>query len=600
MSRWLAIFDSGGRIVPEEARKAFSVYPHYRPEGLTVLRSDPVCWMGILGPGGHSGNLSGVSVLWDGAVYNRPSPGEEASLIEKAHLAGDRNILARMNGRWSFLLHDPRSNTIWMARDRTGVKPLYYWNADGYLVFASEPKLILALPFVERGIDREAVFDYFVLNKVDVQRETLFKGIRQVLPACEIMIAPDRGNWEERRYFDLPYNPKADRFDPVTAAKHLKEIRRLLNNAVLRRLRGHTGPPATLLSGGLDSSALACLLRENSTKPPTALTASYQDPAFAEQQWAEIVAGHLGARWLQTFPAIEGLEEDLGEFIFSQDTPTFSSGTYSQFCLFRLARQEGVQVIFDGQGADALFAGHLPHLPPLWYDLFRSGQWGTLGKEWKAFGAVWKAWAFGCTDWLKNGLFPAMPGSVQHRLKRAYFPELQFLNPDLLESNRKRYRQMHGAGPYSLNQTLQKGYFGGPLSFLLKCVDRASSWWGVETCTPYSDDAELMEYVFSIPGSYKIRHGTGKWLLRESLRDILPGAIYGRRDKMGLVTPNNAWMAQLRPIVRSCLEDQDDAIFNKKVFLREFDRFFAPERSLENYRVYKYLSMILWRSVFKL
>lgn len=599
MSRWLAIFDPRGRIVPEEARKAFSVYPHFRPEELTQLRSDPTCWMGILGPGGHSGSLSGVKVLWDGAVYNWPSPGEEASLLEKAWLAGDRNILASMNGRWSFLLHDPRSHTIWMARDRTGVKPLYYWKAGEYLVFASEPKLILALPFVGRGIDPEAVFDYFVLNKVDVQRETLFKGIRQVLPAHELLAGPDRGIWEERRYYDLSFNPEPDRFDPPTAAKHMREIRRLLNNAVLCRLRRHPGPPATLLSGGLDSSAVACLLRENSTKTLTAITASYQEAGFAEQQWAEIVADHLDARWLQTFPTVEGLEDDLSEFIFSQDTPTFSSGTYAQFCLFRLARQEGAQVVFDGTGADALFAGHLPHLSQLWRDLFRSGQWGTLGREWKAFGSLWKAWVFGGTDWLKNGFFPALPGDMQHRLKRVYFPELQFLNPDLLESNRKRYQAM-GGGPHSLNQALQKGYFGGPLSFLLKCVDRASSWWGVDTCTPYSDDSDLMEYVFGVPGSYKIRHGTNKWLLRESCHDILPGAIYGRRDKMGLVTPNNAWMLQLKPIVRSCLEDQDDAVFNKKVFLREFDRFFSPESPLENYRVYKYLSMLLWRSVFKL
>ena len=596
MSRWLAIFDEKGRINPEDARKAFQVYRHFHAAALTELHSEKQCWMGIFGASAYA-DPSGVSVLWDGAAYDGVAPGQEASWLARHYLEMGRQGLDQLNGRWSFLLWDQKKGTLWMSRDRAGVKPLYYWRSQDRVVFASEPKLILALPFVERRVARESVFDYFVLGKVDAQQESLFEGIRQVMPAHELFIDLKKNVWEERRYFHPDPNPSRERFDPVKAKEYTSGVREVMENAVQRRLQYHAGPPATFLSGGLDSSTLACLIREKSPDKLTALTASYEEEGIAEQHWAKAVADRLDARWLQVFPTIKGLKDDLEDFIFSQDTPTFSSGTYSQYCLFRLAAAEGIPAVFDGQGADALFGGHYIYLPPLWRDLLLSGQWNTLWKEWRSFGPVWKAWAFGGVNWLKYKALPSMPQPFYHQFKRLYFPELQFLQPDLLSSNLERYRSPEKTGV--LNATLSDGYFGGPLSFLLKCVDRASSWSGVETFTPYSDDARLMDYLFSIPGSYKIRGGVRKWLLRESCRDLLPETTYRRQDKMGLVTPNNAWMAQLRPIARACLEEQDDAIFNKKVLLREFDTFFNPASSLENYRVYKYLSLLIWRSVFK-
>ncbi|MBK8492258.1 MAG: hypothetical protein IPL49_15585 [Saprospirales bacterium] len=598
MSRWLAIFDQQGRIPAADCRRAFEVYPHFQSVQLTELPISPGSWMGIWGNGAGT-HVSGISVLFDGAVYTHDEPGKEADWLAAQYHRQGRFDLSSLNGRWSFLLHDRSAQSLWLARDRVGVKPLYYWHEGHRWVFASEPKLILELPFVERAFDPEAVFDYFVLSKVDTQRETLFKGIRQLLPAHELTVDLRSGQWEEKRFYSLPFNPGVGRFKESEAISWQYEIREKLDSAVKLRLQYHDTPPATFLSGGLDSSVLACLLRSHSGEPLTALTASYREAEFAEQHWAKIVVDHLGAQWLQTFPTIEGLREDLADFIFSQDTPTFSAGTYSQYCLFRMARKNGVPFVFDGQGADALFAGHLPHLPPLWRDLFRSGQWRALAREWKAFGPLWKAWTYERTHWMKYDLLPSTPPFFQHLFKRWYFPELQYLHPDILALNRSRYETETDRGPKTLNDTLQNGYFNGPLSFLLKCVDRASAWAGVETCTPYSDDSDLMETVFSIPGIYKIRNGTRKWLLRESCRDILPPDTYHRQDKMGLVTPNNAWMAQLRPLMRAYLEEQDDGLFNKKKLLAEYEQFFDPKSPLENFRIYKYLSMVIWRSIYK-
>lgn len=605
MSRWLAMADPKGRLQPGQGEGAFQVYPWYKPPFLRVVRKEPHLWMGMAGPDSlpdETGDL-----LWDGALYNLRDLGypDEQSCLAAAYRAGGGKALGPWNGRWSFLLADELKGRLWMARDRTGVKPLYYWTDGERAAFASEPKLLLSLPFVDRSFDPAALFDYFVLSQADVNRNTLFRGIRQVLPGHELCYDLKSGQLNENQYFFPAVNPESGVFDAAEAKVLAASVRNKLEQAVRRRIDWHAGQPATLLSGGLDSSTMAALIRQESSATLTALTASYREKEFGEQEWAGLMAGHLGARWLQVFPTIEGLKEDLEDFIFSQDTPTFSAGTYSQFCLFRVARQDGIPVLFDGQGADAMFAGHLPHLPPLWRDLLLSGQWRALSAEWKAYGPLWKTWSYWASYWLKYGGIPRLPGNWQHLFKRWYFPELRYLNPDILESQKYRYVQgdwtpPYKANPRTLNNALGEGYFGGPLSFLLKCVDRASSWAGVETCTPYSDDAALMEEVFQIPGAYKIRNGVRKWLLRESCAGLLPPAISGRKDKMGLVTPNNTWMAQLRPLVRSYLEEQDDAVFNKKLLLNEFDRFFNPTGSLENFRVYKYLSLIVWRRVFRI
>lgn len=594
MSRWLAVFDRKGRLAGEVFRRAFEVYPHIQPAQFTELIANPTCWMGIWG----NSFSSEPFVLFDGALYETGRPGGEAEWLAAQYREKRDADLSTWNGRWSFLLYDQPAQKLWLSRDRIGVKPLYYWRDAERWAFASEPKLLLQLPFVERAFDPEAVFDYFVLSKVDAQRETLFKGIRQLLPAHQMKVDLSTGQFGESRYYSLPFNPEVGRFDPKVARTYQDSVREKLTRAVQKRLDYHGVAPATLLSGGLDSSVLACLLHEQADRPLTALTAAYREAEFAEQQWAEIVVRHTGAHWMQTFPTVDGLRKDLEDFIFSQDTPTFSAGTYSQYCLFRLARERQVPVLFDGQGADALFAGHLPHLPPLWSDLFRNGQWSELAAEWKTYGALPKALAYGGVHWLKYHFIPGSPPAFQHLFKRSYFPELQYLNPDILEANRHRYEAV--SAHRGLNATLRDGYFNGPLSFLLKCVDRAAAWNGVETCTPYSDDSDLMEWVFSIPGSYKIRRGVRKYLLRESCRDLLPAETYQRQDKMGLVTPNNAWMAQLRSLVRDYVEDQDDALFNKKKLLSESDHFFNPKNGLENFRVYKYLSMIIWRSIFNL
>ena len=131
----------------------------------------------------------------------------------------------------------------------------------------------------------------------------------------------------------------------------------------------------------------------------------------------------------------------------------------------------------------------------------------------------------------------------------------------------------------------------------MKCVDRASNYFGIESAMPFAD-SNLYEYVHQVPGIYKIHAGHQKWLLKEAYRSQLPKEIYHRTNKMALLSPNNQWLRALRPQLMDYFESLDGQVFNKPKILAELNDFFNPRDDLENYRIYKFASFAIWRNVF--
>jgi|GEM_PF-355281 len=549
-------------------------------------------------------------ILFDGQIYNYRQLKKElegkgrlfktqtdGEVVLHAYREWGKSCLHRFNGRWAFVIYDEEKQRLWGCRDRIGVKPLYYFKRPSYFGFASELKAFLEIPFPENKINRGAVFDFLVLGKSNLLEETFFEGVFQLLPAHEFTFDLKTNEFKTQRWYQLPQTAVFEKFDPKTFEKHRDKVRELVTNAVKIRL-DYTASAASLLSGGLDSSVLVGILGKLQKEPPTALTASYEDERYSEQKWAATVVEKTGARWLQTYPTSKGLLADLEDLFYSQDSPTVSPGTYAQFCLMRLAKENGIGFVFDGQGADGLFGGHVFYLPAFWKQLLKNGQIESFLKEVKSYGGYLTGAKHLIQNHLKYSLLPQIPASFQYLFKRRYFSELRYLNPEFLHENKHRFERYAGNPLTSLDEMLYKSYFCGDVSFLLKCVDRSSQWHGVESCTPYSDDAPLMEYLFSIPATYKIRQGARKLLLREAFRDLLPPSVYQRTDKMGLVTPANRWMAEIKEAVYPFFEEEDGGIFNKKQLLKDYHQFFSPQSTVENYRVYKFMAYAIWQKVF--
>lgn len=502
-----------------------------------------------------------------------------------------------LNGKWAYVLYDSETESLIGSRDILGTKPLYYFKNENYFAFASELKAFLDLPFLNKKMNRGAAFDFLVLGKTDTISETWWENVYQIppghhfqlhLPSSKLTIQPHTKIEKNTKF--LPYNQ--DTFNA-----YQDQIRAQLFKNVGQQLQ-YTSEANSLLSGGIDSSVLVGILNHFQPEKVTALTASYKEAQYNESNWAQLVVQQNKANWLQTFPNSEGLIEDLKDLFYSQDTPTISPGTYAQFQLMRLAKEHGIKAIFDGQGADGLFAGHMPNNPALWKDLIKNFRLGALLKEWNAFGGMGKSLKYLSQNHLKYSVLTNLPSSIRHRFYLNYFKELKYLNPQFLKAHKHRYQLHEGNSMPGLNSMLHNGYFGGDVSFLLKCVDRSAQWHGIETCSPYSTDKTMMELLFQIPGNYKIQKGVRKVLLREAFKDLLPPKVYNRHDKMGLVTPANRWIVEIKDAILLYFENLDSEIINKDLLLKDYHQFFNTKHPVENFRVYKFMAFAIWSSVF--
>jgi asparagine synthase (glutamine-hydrolysing) len=549
-----------------------------------------------------------VLAFFDGTIYNKaiiagrldlPADCTSGQLFTHLYQTHQTNRLEELEGRWACAVVDPKQNRFWLSRDRTGVKPLYYLRHPEYLVFASELKALAAFPSHQLRSNPGVVFDYFIRNVAESGEETLFQDCFQVLPGESLFFEGNSNTFHRERYFSLPKPPPLSRLDADQAISYQHQIRSLVDQGINRRFESvssdHTG---AFLSGGLDSSVIALALHTSTGVQLPYFTAAYKQKDIGEQHWAKIVLERVKGQENRVFPSAEGLRQDLEDFIYSQDTPTFSSGTYAQYCLFKAASEAGCRYVFDGQGADALFGGHKFYYPFLWRELLKLGDIGRLTTEIRSFGGWGSSINYYLRNWMKYSIVPGFPVSWQWFSKKRYFAEWKYLNPDFLEQYKYRLGKDRPTPIGNLNQILQQGYYGFGMRFLLKCVDRAAARFGLETLTPFADDPALSDFLFQIPGSYKIVGQHRKYLLKEAYADLLPEAIYKRTDKKGLQTPNNEWVTHLQHGLLPYLESLDESIFNKQLIIKEADDFFNLGPSLENYRVYKYLSFAVWSYVY--
>jgi asparagine synthase (glutamine-hydrolysing) len=267
--------------------------------------------------------------------------------------------------------------------------------------------------------------------------------------------------------------------------------------------------------------------------------------------------------------------------------------------VMQLARQKGVKVILDGQGGDELFAGYNTYYT--WYlaDLAKHLQFGKASKTIRsaAFPGNFRSVA---KDYLKLKTLYRLSPSMQLKITKAYFKDISFLNPALGDLYLAEQTANPVKPPHSLNGILHKEFVNTRLKGYLKCEDRCSMWHSVESRTPFADDHPLIEFVFSVPGSYKIHQGKSKYLLRDAVKNYLPPEILGRTDKMGYATPNNKWIAEMKEELRPYFTDTLSPYIQMDKFRAEYDSFFNIQHAPENGRIFKFMVFAIWMKVFNL
>jgi asparagine synthase (glutamine-hydrolysing) len=572
-----------------------------------------------LGENGHQPLCNADKNVWityNGEIYNYielkselQSKGHkfltrtDSEVILAAYKEWGSDCVTRFNGMWAFVLFDTEKNLFFGSRDRFGVKPFYYYHDSEHFIFASEQKALLKHPAVKSGVNAQALADYFVAGEIEYQEQGLFQNILELFPATSFTLELNTGTFKKWKYYSLETTSRFERFDQEQFAIHRDRCEALVRDAVRLRLRSDV-PVGSCLSGGIDSSAIVGLIKSLSTEggqPGTTLntfTASFPEKEFDESKWALLAAEQAGAKSHLSIPTRVELMQDMESLIYSQDAPIWSTSTYAQFRVMRLAKQTGIKVILDGQGGDELFAGYPPHYT--WYlgDLVRSLSFGNALKAVKAQSSFPGNIMSLTKDYLKLKAIHKLPAGLQMQIGSGYFRDLGYLDEGLVGQYHSNLNEKKEQRPRSLNDILLKEFVNTRLKGYLKCEDRSSMWNSVESRTPFADDHPLIEYVFSIPGNYKIHQGTHKYLMRQALQKYIPEPILQRKDKMGYASPNNKWVTEMREEMRPYFTDALRPYFKMGKLMKDYDSFFDIDGKPENGRVFKFMVFAVWMKVF--
>lgn len=459
---------------------------------------------------------------------------------------GERCV-ERFNGMFAFAIWDRNEQTLFLARDRLGVKPLYYAEfGDGQLAFASELKSLMVHPEVPRDIDPRAVEEYFTFGYVP-DPGTIYSGVRKLEPGACIKLRRGTVSPRPTRYWDVPLS--GERSPEGAEEEWGAQLRERLRRAVELRLISDV-PLGAFLSGGVDSSAVVAMMREISSARVLTCSIGFDEPQYDESRYADLVARQKGTdHKAETVAAGDyGL---LDKLVDIYDEPYADSSAIPTYRVCELARRH-VTVALSGDGGDEDFIGYRR------YRLFaaeesvrsripaplRRAVFGPLGRwypklDWaprvfrgkttfqalarESIDAYLHAVSI-CSAELRSNLFS--PG-----FRRA----LQGYNSAEVFHRHARGREF--SDPLALVQYLDyKTYLPGDI---LTKVDRASMAHSLEVRTPFLD-YEFVEWAAALPSRVKLAGGEGKRILKEALRPLLPEDVLFRK-KMGFAVPLDVW-----------------------------------------------------------
>ncbi len=587
-----------------------------------------------LSPAGHmpmSYQDGRLWVVFNGEIYNYRelraelaacgytfASGGDTEVILAAYAEWGVDCLSRFNGMFAFALWDTGRRRLFCARDRFGIKPFYYFRQGRTFAFASEIKGLLAHPNAPRRPNDRAIFDYLSLGKSDHTEQTFFDGIVS-LPAAHFLIYDlAEGEMGVHRWWRADINPAIDdgrAGDDPTVYDRFGE---LLEDAIRLRLRSDV-PVGSCLSGGLDSSSVVCLanrlLLEEEVVPrhlvgehQKTFTARNREEEIDEYRYSHLVVERTGAEENLIFPDGETLWREIESFVYHLDEPVDSTSQYPQWNVMRLASGRGVTVLLDGQGGDEILAGYYAYYPPYVSQIQR--ERGLLAAAW----AGWQASRIGgptVRNVLLDHLSQQLPWRVQKLLSRvrseAELPggggtglkEWQ-LAPDFLARNaERRWQPFTGVDESGLAGILYRDLTETNLPKLLRYEDRNSMAFSLETRLPFLD-YRLVERVFELPLSYRLRNGWSKWILRRALSDVLPAEIAWRRSKLGFPTPELNWLRAGTGAIRQLLAEHDSpemaAYFGSGVLAEMRGR--PDDELVATPGLWRMINLILWHDIY--
>ena len=507
--------------------------------------------------------------------------------------------LDRFTGMFAMAVHDDRESRLYLIRDHFGIKPLYYAEPSaGQLIFSSELPALLQFPSVRRSVSAQRVYDYLVFGDYDSHRNTMVTDIQQLQPAHYMVIDSRNGEVLDRQRY---WQPDLARDSGLSFQDAAEQLRTLFLDSVRLHLRSDV-PLGSALSGGIDSSAVSCAIRdlEPGLRLPT-FTFVAPGSEVDEERWANQVAAHIHADMHKVHVDPHEMVADLDDLIRVQGEPFGSTSIYAQYRVFRLAKECGVKVTLDGQGADEMLAGYLGFpgerlktllthgdIPGAWQFFNATSRWPDRTK-----GAVFKRLVGQFTPrWLYAHLWAVVRGSLKPAwLDRDWFDErsVRFETP--------RTAKVYGGRSY-VRRALAQQLTERGLPGLLRHGDRNSMRFSIESRVPFLT-REMVEFLLSLPEEYLIAaDGTTKAVFRQAMRGLVPDVVLDRKDKIGFATPEKGWLQSIAPWVDDTLgSTRDMPVFRTDAIQTTWQDVMAGRRPFD-WQVWRWLNFIRWAKLF--
>jgi asparagine synthase (glutamine-hydrolysing) len=518
-------------------------------------------------------NAIHYSIVYNGEIYNYVELREE--LREKGYqfqTASDTEVILaaydhygdecvdHFDGMFAFAIWDHEIQELFAARDRFGEKPFYYSLADGTFSFASEMKALWASG-TSRKPNLRMLFNFITIGYTDnpgQPGETFFENIFKLPAGSLLRYVGTTKELTIEKYYEIDPSIQNKK---ISDAEAIEQFHSLFSTSVRRRLRSDV-PIGTSLSGGIDSSAVIATAIEQGKSQVNGLasfTAIFPGYDKDESSYAKQVVDKFGLSAYSTPVTVDDLVNDWEKFIHHQEEPFASASAYAQFKVFQLAKEQGVKVLLDGQGADEMLAGYSKYYKWYWQELFQKRKLVRSG-ELKAARKLGVEEKFG----FKNIIAALAPDIASVILERQYL--LSALRQEDLsrEFVRLQSREAYYSSPanFNLNGVLYFNTCIHGLEELLRHADRNSMAHGREVRLPFLHH-ELVEFVFSLPSHFKIRQAWTKWILRQSMSQRLPDEVVWRKKKVGFEPPQVQWMQDKR--LDGLIQDARKKLVDEKI-----------------------------------
>ncbi|SRR5579871_1356520 len=537
-------------------------------------------------------NYEKVKQLIDDYSFNTTS---DTEVLIAAYGKWKTDCLQYLSGMFAFAIWDRKEEELFIARDRFGVKPLYYFIDDDKLIFASEVRSILASGLVNRKLDTDALMEYFTYQSVSYPY-SIIKGIHQLEAGSWIKIK--NRQLEKKRYWDVT-NTNVD-FDFADEKNIQKNVRALMLQSVERRLVSDV-PVGAFLSGGIDSSAVVGLMAEAGSAQPNTFNIAFDEKDFDESKYANIVAKKFDTNHTRILLKPTVFLDELQNALMALDTP--SGDGINTYVVSKAIRKKGIKVALSGVGGDELFAGY-----PI-FDQFLKLQknkwlWSLPNESRKFLAEIMLSGQSKNRSGRMKQLIAEDSTSIENVypvlrqiLSSKYINELTTLpvGENYISAVQKelinRKNNLHKLP--LLSQVSGAEYLGYTQHTLLKDTDQMSMAVSLEVREPFFDP-DLAAFVLAVPDRFK-KGNLPKKLLVESLQSLLPDEIVTRKKK-GFLFPWNFWLRnELRSFCEIHIKSISQRSFiNEKNLLSYWKRFLSGDENVRWSEIWLFVVLENW------